>query len=159
MPTTVPPSSPSAIPAANRSMPGVTVIPILHYPDVAAAAAWLCDAFGFTERLRIGAHRVQLDIACGAGAVVVAHRAGHDHAVDGPHACHSLMVRIHDIVRHYQQALSCGTRVLSPPANYPYGERQYAVADTGGHIWTFSQTIADVEPSAWGGQAAAPPRS
>jgi hypothetical protein len=25
------------------------------------------------------------------------------------------------------------------------------VQDPGGHIWTFSQTIADVDPAAWGG--------
>ena len=46
------------------------MIPVLHYPDVAGAAAWLCRAFGFTERLRIGNHRVQLAVA-GAGAIVV----------------------------------------------------------------------------------------
>ena len=43
----------------NRSVPAVTVIPVLGYPDVDAAVAWLCDCFGFTERLRIGHHRVQ----------------------------------------------------------------------------------------------------
>lgn len=36
----------------NRSAPRATVVPILVYEDVAAAVDWLCDAFGFTERLR-----------------------------------------------------------------------------------------------------------
>jgi uncharacterized glyoxalase superfamily protein PhnB len=42
----------------NRSIPSSTVIPVLVYPDVREAAAWLESAFGFAERLRIGdAHR------------------------------------------------------------------------------------------------------
>jgi len=40
---------------------------------------------------------------------------------------------------------------ISPPTDYPYGERQYSVEDIGGHLWTFSQTIADVDPNVWGG--------
>ncbi len=42
-------------------------------------------------------------------------------------------------------------RIISPPTDYPYGERQYNVEDLGGHGWTLSQTIADVDPRAWGG--------
>jgi hypothetical protein len=37
----------------NRSMPPGTIIPELAYEDVGNAAAWLCEAFGFKERLRI----------------------------------------------------------------------------------------------------------
>jgi len=33
---------------SNRSIPRATVIPVLAYPDVNQAAAWLCDAFGFS---------------------------------------------------------------------------------------------------------------
>jgi uncharacterized glyoxalase superfamily protein PhnB len=38
----------------NRSIPPVTVIPVLVYPDVRAAVDWLAAAFGFVERTRIG---------------------------------------------------------------------------------------------------------
>jgi hypothetical protein len=54
---------------SNQSMPACTVIPELAYPDVETAATWLCDAFGFTLRLKIGSHRAQLSI--GDGAVVL----------------------------------------------------------------------------------------
>jgi uncharacterized glyoxalase superfamily protein PhnB len=53
----------------NRSMPECTVIPVLSYPDVSQAIDWLCQAFGFTLRLRIGDHRAQL--AIGSGAIVI----------------------------------------------------------------------------------------
>ena len=38
----------------NRSIPEVTVIPELVYPDVREAVRWLSEAFGFEERLQIG---------------------------------------------------------------------------------------------------------
>ena len=41
--------------------------------------------------------------------------------------------------------------VVSPPTDYGYGERQYTAEDPGGHRWTFSQSIADVDPTEWGG--------
>ena len=40
----------------NRFIPPATVIPVLVYPDVRAAVAWLTEAFGFLERVRIGEH-------------------------------------------------------------------------------------------------------
>lgn len=60
----------------NRSAPPVTVTPVLAYPDVHAAVAWLGAASGFQERVRIGdAHRAQLSIG-EDGAVVVADVRG-----------------------------------------------------------------------------------
>jgi uncharacterized glyoxalase superfamily protein PhnB len=47
----------------NRSAPPATVTPVLIYPEVRAAVAWLEGAFGFQERVRIGeAHRSQLRV-------------------------------------------------------------------------------------------------
>jgi uncharacterized glyoxalase superfamily protein PhnB len=46
----------------NRSIPASTIVPILIYPDVREAVAWLGAAFGFAERVRIGEnHRAQLE--------------------------------------------------------------------------------------------------
>jgi len=43
---------------SNRSVPPGTAMPVLSYPDVGAAADWLCKAFGLTVRLRIANHRI-----------------------------------------------------------------------------------------------------
>ncbi|MDB5970845.1 MAG: glyoxalase [Hydrocarboniphaga sp.] len=135
--------------ARNRSMPGGVVIPVLYYPSAVDAARWLCEAFGFSERLRIGGHRVQIDIGGAAGAVVAAMRPDAYPAAEN--SGHSLMVRIDDVDAHCARAQSRGARILAAPADYPYGERQYSVADCGGHAWTFSQTLADIDPASWGG--------
>jgi uncharacterized glyoxalase superfamily protein PhnB len=61
----------------NRSAPPVTVTPVLVYPDVRAAVAWLGKAFGFEERVRVGeAHRAQLRVG-EDGAVIVADVRGN----------------------------------------------------------------------------------
>lgn len=139
-------ASPDAAFTNNRSMPDSVLIPVLHYADALAAAAWLCRAFGFTERLRIANHRVQL-LVPGGGAVVAA-----DGGSGQPATGQSLMVRVTDVEAHCAQARSAGAELLSDPVSQPYGERQYSVRDIGGHAWTFTQTIADVDPADWGGE-------
>jgi uncharacterized glyoxalase superfamily protein PhnB len=133
---------------ANRSMPPGILIPELVYPDRRAAVAWLCAALGFVERLRIGDHRSQLVLG-ETSAIVVIQATGQ---VQRPSAAtHSLMVRVDDVDRHYAHVMQHGAQVVSPPADFPYGERQYTVEDLGGHRWTFSQSFADVDPQEWGG--------
>jgi len=93
----------------NRSIPSATVVPVLIYPDVRAAVAWLEAAFGFAERVRIGEdHRAQLSFGDGA-------------------------------------------EIRMEPTDFEYGERQYHAEDLAGHVWTFSETLADVAPEEWGG--------
>ena len=121
------------------------MIPELAYPDIGKAIDWLCDTFGFTLRLRIANHRAQMNV--GDGAVILTElRAGSQ--VDGGH---SVMVRVENVDRHHERVIQHGARVLRPPADYPYGERQYSVEDFAGHRWNFTQTIADVDPTTWGG--------
>lgn len=102
-------------------------------------------AFGFTERLRIGDHRIQLDV--GGGSVVITQVPD----VPRGRCAHSIMVRIADADAHAARAAREGARIINEPRDHPYGERQYSVEDLVGHHWTFSQSIADVDPATWGG--------
>jgi uncharacterized glyoxalase superfamily protein PhnB len=135
--------------AQNRSMPRGTIIPELAYADVREAADWLCRCFGFVERLRIADHRAQL--VFGEGSVIVVGYRGDAGASPSGMPTHSIMVRVPAVDQHYERARQAGARIFAPPTDYPYGERQYSAEDLGGHCWTFSQTIADVDPGSWGG--------
>ena len=126
----------------NRSMPPGVIIPELPYDDVNAAADWLCQAFGFRKRLRIGNHRCQLSI--GQGSIVVIERKELGSS--------SVLVHVDNVDRHYERAKEFGARIINPPIDYPFGERQYTAEDLGGHCWTFSQTITDIDPKSWGGE-------
>ncbi len=143
----------------NRTMPTSTVMPVLAYDDVREAAFWLCETFGFTERWRAGSHRAQL--AVGDGAVAIRERSRVERvALTGEVVAaspllldpgHSLIVRVVDVEIHHDRARAKGARILQPPTDFPYGERQYTAVDLGGHTWSFSQTVADVAPEEWGG--------
>ena len=110
----------------NRSMPESAVIPVLIYSDVNQAVAWLCQTFGFCLQLRIGDHRAQLTIGDGAIVVTRGKRNSRENT-------DSIMVRVDNANEHYESALRHGARLLSAVADYPYGERQYCVADMEGH--------------------------
>lgn len=144
----------------NRSIPRCTVIPELGYADVNAAAEWLSRAFGLTVRLRIADHRIQMNV--GDGAMVItelpesrtakaAASATNSQGAAFADFAHGVMVRVDDVHAHHQRAAKAGARILMEPEDFPYGERQYAVEDCGGHRWKFSQSIADVAPEEWGG--------
>ena len=125
-------------------MPQCTVIPVIAYADLGEAVDWLCDVFGFTVRVRIGDHRAQLNVGDGA---VVLRQADKGAAESGD----SVMVRVEDVDGHCERAKQRGARIVEPPTDFPYGERQYTVEDFARRVWKFSQSIADVAPEDWGG--------
>lgn len=135
----------------NRSMPPPTVTPVLSYPDVRAAVAWLTASFGFAERIRIGEdHRAQMSV--GAAAVIIADTGGDRHAPDPAVKTCSVTVRVLDVQGLRDRAAEHGGTILMEPTEFAFGERQCTVRDPWGHHWTFSQTIADVAPAEWGGE-------
>jgi uncharacterized glyoxalase superfamily protein PhnB len=127
----------------NRSVPPCHVIPVLRYPDPGVAAEWLGKAFGFTVRLRIGNHRVQM--RAGEGCFTIAEgKVAPNHSI-------VVQVRIEDAQSHCERARLAGANILTEPTDHMYGERQYDAEDFYGHRWNFTETIADVEPESWGG--------
>jgi uncharacterized glyoxalase superfamily protein PhnB len=140
----------------NRSAPPATVTPVLIYPDVRAAVAWLESAFGFGERVRIGdAHRAQLRVGAD-GAVVAADVHGNQVAPGSGVVTHLVKVRVPDVDAAFTRARDFGARVLEEPRTWEYGERSCVLEDLGGHRWELTQTVRDVEPEEWGGITVAP---
>ena len=140
----------------NRSAPPVTVVPVLVYPDVRAAVAWLERAFDSGERVRIGDdHRAQLRVGSD-GAVVVADVRRDQVAPSGGVVTHLVKVRVPDVDAAFARARDAGARVLEEPTSFEYGERSCVVEDLAGHRWELTQTMRDVEPEEWGGVTVAP---
>jgi uncharacterized glyoxalase superfamily protein PhnB len=140
----------------NRSAPPVTVTPVLVYPDVRAAVAWLGAAFGFEERVRIGeAHRAQLRVG-EDGAMVVADVRGNQVAPGSGRVTHLTKVRVPDVDAAFARAREAGALVIEEPTTFEYGERSCVVEDLAGHRWELTQTVRDVEPEEWGGVTVAP---
>jgi uncharacterized glyoxalase superfamily protein PhnB len=140
----------------NRSAPPAAVTPVLVYPDVRAAVAWLESAFGFEERVRIGdTHRAQMGVGPD-GAVVIADVGADRVPPDGRGSTHLIKVRVPDVDAAFAQARERGARVVEDLTTWEYGERSGVVEDIGGHRWELTQTIRDVEPEEWGGTTVTP---
>jgi len=125
----------------NRSMPRDVLIPVIGYPSVSDAVAWLTDAFGFELRWQVATHRAQLAVGPTAALAIVAG----DVTPGGDH----VMVRVEGIDAHRARAEAAGAAV-SDVGDFPYGERQYTATDFAGRVWVFTESVADVAPSDWG---------
>jgi uncharacterized glyoxalase superfamily protein PhnB len=133
---------------SNRSIPSADVIPVLVYPDVREAVAWLESVFGFSERLRIGeAHRSQMTYR--DGALIVAD-VRHAQVPPQPGQVNQLvLLRVEDVDAVVERARAAGATVAEEPRTWEYGERQATIDDPAGHRWTLSQSVEDVDPSDW----------
>ena len=131
----------------NRSAPPCMVTPVVTYPDVPAAVAWLESAFGFRIRLKVGTHRTQMWF--GSACIV----AGETGANNEWATRSSVLLRVPDVDALCERAVKHGARLVHPPKTHFYGERQATLQDFAGHIWTLTQSVEDIEPSAWGGVA------
>ncbi|MPZ52863.1 MAG: glyoxalase [Acidimicrobiia bacterium] len=140
----------------NRSIPSAMVVPVLVYPDVRAAVAWLTEAFGFVERVRIGEdHRSQMRVGDN-GAVIIADVRHDKEAPQMGVVTHEILVRVDDVDAQVERARSHGAIVVNEPTDYEYGERQCTIDDFAGHRWLLSQTLRDVAPEDWGGETVQP---
>lgn len=131
----------------NRSAPPCKVIPVVAYEDVSAAVTWLEAAFGMRVRLRIGSHRVQMWF--GDACVIVGEQGPEMQWATRS----STLLRVEDVDALCTRAAAQGARVVHVPKTHMYGERQATLMDFAGHIWTLTQSVEDVDPAAWGGEA------
>jgi len=141
----------------NRSAPPATVTPVLVYPDVRAAVAFLEAAFGFGERVRIGDdHRAQLRFGTD-GAIVVADVRHDKVAPSGGVVTQVIKLKVEDVDAAFARAVGAGARPIEDePTTHVYGERSVVVEDLAGHRWELTQSVRDVEPEEWGGVTVAP---
>ncbi len=118
----------------NRSVPPPTVVPILVYPDVRAAVAFLTAAFGFVERTRIGEdHRAQMAVGHD-GAVIVADVGSDRHLPRPAWVTQMTRVRVDDVDTAFGRARDHGAVVLEAPVDREYGERDCTLEDLGAWV-------------------------
>jgi uncharacterized glyoxalase superfamily protein PhnB len=140
----------------NRSVPPAMVVPVLVYPDVRAAVAFLAYAFGFVERTRIGEnHRAQLAVA-GDWAVIVADAGGDRCPPQAGGVTHTVRVRVANVDAAFVKAREAGAVVVEAPVDRDYGERDCTVEDLAGHRWQLAEALADMAPEEFGCQTVSP---
>jgi len=136
----------------NQSAPAAGVVPILIYADVGKAIDWLAHAFGFKERLRAERRGVvgHAQLVVAGGALMLGRQGAEYHPPRPGEIQQYVHISVDAIDAHYDRARGAGARIVQPPHDMPFGERQYTAEDPEGHRWVFSQHIADVAPHEWG---------
>jgi len=132
------------------------IFPMIAYEDAGAAADWLCEAFGFTERgeryvtedgmvghaeLELGGEVVMLATPNREYESPKRHRETCDVArrwLDNPWVIDGVLVLVDDLDAHHEHAVAARANVIRPLEEGPAG-RLYTAEDLEGHRWMFQQ--------------------
>lgn len=135
------------------------VIPMLSYEDVARAADWITDVFGFHETGRwtdADGRVTHVNMEHRGGVIMLGfpspdYQSPRHHAENCEHArswsttpyiVDGVLVYVSDIDTHFERAQASGATVLSSPEDdRETGQRQYRAEDLEGHRWMFAQPI------------------
>ena len=124
------------------------ITPVLAYADIAAAQAFLVEAFGFnggelhrTEDGQVVHGEVHAD-----GQSIWLHRTNPDHGLASPQSREQvfggLAILVDDVDAHCDRARNAGAVIDHEPQDQPYGRREYGARDTEGHRWWFGTATA-----------------
>ena len=123
------------------------VVPALRYADAKKAVKWLCDAFGFKEKLVVpgaGDAIAHAELTFDGGMLMLGSITGGEFDkylklpkdLNGANS-QTLYVIVPDADQHYARAKKAGARILIDIRDESYGGRGYSCADFEGHVWTF----------------------
>ena len=124
----------------NRSAPNAAVVPILIYPDVAAAIEWLCDAFGFQERLRASGRDGivgHAQLTSGGGDIMIGRAGGPFVAPERDRTHQYVLIAVDSVDSHFERARTRGARNRS-------AGRRHAVRHASLHGGRSDGTLVDV---------------
>jgi uncharacterized glyoxalase superfamily protein PhnB len=124
-----------------------TVIPTMRYNDAAAAIAWLCEAFGFEQRLVVPGEDgtiVHAQLVFGNGMIMLGSAGTNDFdALQKPPSTlaravsQSPYIIVDDADKHYARAVAAGAAIVIEIRDEDYGGRGYSCHDPEGHLWNF----------------------
>jgi PhnB protein len=138
-------------PSSNRFQ---KVGPGLNFGDCAGAIEFLKAAFDAEELFRLpcpsGSGKIlHGEIKIGGSILSVCDESPDWGAVSPKTSggCpFSLNITSDDCDAAHDQAVAAGATSLSPPTDYPWGERSCTLVDPSGYRWMIAQHIEDVSP-------------
>ena len=137
----------------NRSVPADVILPHVVYQNVAAAMAWLTQAFGFSVHYTYGEpgniQGAQMYLG-NAWIMLRSARPGSSTPAQSGIYTQSLTVFVEDVDAHFARAQAAGAKIFEQPHETMYGEWQYGAEDPDGHPWVFSRHARDIAPGDWG---------
>jgi uncharacterized glyoxalase superfamily protein PhnB len=130
----------------------------VFYRDPLAAMKWLEQAFGFEIGLLVtdetgNLGHAEMSYAGGASDIggewssqdLLAPASLKSPASLGGVGTQFVRVRLESgLDRHCEHARAAGAGITQEPQDQFYGDRIYRALDPGGHVWTFSEAVAEV---------------
>jgi uncharacterized glyoxalase superfamily protein PhnB len=117
------------------------ILPVLSYDDVAAAADWLCEAFGFRERMRYpdaDGTITYAELELSGGVILLRPARGAETSGAEPMARRqTLHVYVDDVRAHLEHARASPADITSELELF--GDLAYTARDREGQEWTFAQ--------------------
>lgn len=123
-----------------KQPPAPTVWGSLHARDARALIEWLCDVLGFVPTVVIDgpddtvAHS-QLTWPEGGGIMMGSHKPGSEWSRE-PGTAGFYVVTDH-VDELYEKVRAAGATITRPIADQDYGNREFAIADPEGNLWSF----------------------
>ena len=122
------------------------ITPYLLVKGAAAAVDFYKKVFGAVEKMRMedGARISHAELRIGKSAIMLADEYP-EHKLLGPRGLGGTPVRLQvetrDVDAVATRAAAGGAKILQPPTDQPYGERNTKLEDPFGHVWIFSTPI------------------
>ncbi len=116
------------------------IFPCVKYRNAPAAIEWLGRAFGFAPNLVVpgdGDGVAHAELRQGAGMIMCGSEAAPDPANPWSTEPFGVYVRVDDVDAHHARAVAAGAAIVRPPADTPYGAREYSARDLEGRLWSF----------------------
>lgn len=144
-------SEPTVTVPGEARVTAPNIYPCLGYRDAKAAIRWLCDAFGFEERMvHPGQDRkvAHAELSLGPGIVMLGSASDDMPAVDTDaftaggepdfsRIPFALYVAVEDVDAHRERARAAGAEIVRELNGTDYGSREYACRDLEGNVWSF----------------------
>ena len=138
----------------------------VFYDDAATAIDWLCEAFGFTVRLKVegeGGRIEHSELTYGGDALIMVASSGTKPNMPlyprtaGPRSAggvntQSILLFVDDPDAHCARAKAAGAVIVDEPRVHDYGgdywaDRSYGALDLEGHVWWFTARVRDQRQS------------
>jgi len=131
----------------------------VFYDDASKAIDWLCEAFGFTVRLKIVGDDGRIEhseLELGDDGLLMVGQAGgrkerpwvvSPKSVGGSNT-QSMFGYVDDVEAHCERARKAGAVIATEPKTSDYGDdywsdRSYGALDPEGHLWWITQRLRD----------------
>jgi PhnB protein len=121
------------------------IAPYLLYEDGAAAIAFLTNAFGFEEVMRMEDEGAvtHAELRLGDDSVMLGYPGeNYKSPRNADHRSALVHVYVDDVDSHFERAKAAGAEIVMEPTDQEYGDRRYDALDLEGQFWSFATPIA-----------------